>query len=101
MPGVIDFVDQNDIDGLNSVDGVSEVEPLFSTGRIEYAGQAIGLIIADTFEHAREAAQAVIITYANEQPPVLSIKDAIGSRNRVKCLRKLPPLQRGKTRGTF
>lgn len=36
--------------------------------------------MADTYEHARAAAKAVDITYTNEQPPILTIKDALDSK---------------------
>ncbi len=59
MTGVIDYVSAADIPGLNSVWGYEETRPdsiteeIFSTGQLYYAGQPIGLIIADTYEHAK------------------------------------------------
>ena len=47
--------------------------------QIYYAGQAVGLIVADTLDHARAGAQAVEITYTNQQPPITNIDDAIAA----------------------
>ncbi len=61
MPGVKSFVSAANIpsDGVNSVSGTISTsegvtnEEIFSSGRINYSGQAIGLIVADSYEHAR------------------------------------------------
>ena len=96
MPGVHSFVNHADIPGMNTVDGNQVTEPLFAINRSEYAGQAVGLILADTFEHAREAAKAVVISYSNQQPPVLYVRDAIDARNQMKHIIKETPTKVGK-----
>ncbi len=61
MTGVVGFVDASNIPpgGLNSVTGVVEdaeneiTEEIFSSGHLYYAGQSVGLVVADTYEHAR------------------------------------------------
>jgi xanthine dehydrogenase/oxidase len=58
MPGVVAYVDYKDIPGKNSAildNGFNE--QLFSSGKVFYAGQAIGLIVANTFEEAHSAAR--------------------------------------------
>ena len=52
MPGVVDYVNAADIPNINSIDGVLPVQ-IFAETRSYYAGQPVGLIIADTYEHAR------------------------------------------------
>ena len=52
-------------------------ELLFADDLIDYAGQAVGLVIADTFEQANTAAKLVDIVYIDKKPPILSIEDAI------------------------
>ena len=52
-------------------------EKLFSDGPVDYAGQAVGLVLAQTYETARNAAKLVNVTYKNINPPILSIADAI------------------------
>ena len=58
--------------------------------RSYYAGQPIGLVLADTFEHARAAAKAVVIQYTNMQPPLLAIPDALTKKNKAKYTTKVP-----------
>ena len=57
-------------------------EEIFSSGKIYCSGQAIGLLVADTLEHARAAAKAVKVDYANAQPPILTIEDALAGRKK-------------------
>ena len=65
MPGVVAYVDWNDIPGENNIQFFSWMRPsapkkeLFSTGRISGVGQVVGLICADTPEQARRAAKFV------------------------------------------
>ena len=84
MPGVVAYVDHTDIPGLNQavlpedpMPYEPSIEQLFTSGRVFYAGQAIGLILADSFEEAHRAARAVTVTYKNLQKPILSIKEAL------------------------
>ena len=64
MPGVVAYVDHNDIPGQNNVQLFSMMMPLpprevFSTGKISHVGQTIGAICAETPEQARRAAKLV------------------------------------------
>ena len=68
MPGVVDYVDWNDIPGENNVQLFSwftaaPVKELFSTGKINCVGQVVGVICADTPEQARRAAKFVYDKY--------------------------------------
>ncbi|RCJ20374.1 xanthine dehydrogenase [Nostoc minutum NIES-26] len=45
-----------------------------SDDKIHYAGQIIGLVVADTFERARDAAHLVKVEYATQKPLVEVIK---------------------------
>ncbi len=51
------------------------VPTVLQSTEVHYNGQPIGLVVADTFEHALEAAHMVKATYATEQP-VLDIATA-------------------------
>jgi len=74
MTGVVDFVSGSDVKGENDAgNGL----PIFATDSVGYNGQPIGLILADTQQHANEAVQYVKVTYKNIQTPVLTIQDAI------------------------
>jgi xanthine dehydrogenase YagR molybdenum-binding subunit len=46
----------------------SRVPTLLQDDRVHYNGQPIGLVVADTFEHATAAAHLVRITYDEERP---------------------------------
>ena len=86
MPGVIKILFAQDIPGINSfVPLTSEISPaltpekLFCDDFIDYNGQAIGLVVAETYEQATNAAKSVEITYKNIQKPLLSVFDAINA----------------------
>ena len=58
------YIDHNDIPGKNSaiIDGLLPIpdgsyEQIFTSGRVFYAGQAIGLILASSFELAHKASK--------------------------------------------
>ena len=65
MPGVVGYFDHTDIPGKNNVQCFSYMIPtapimeLFSSGKINYVGQVIGVICADTPEQAQRAAKFV------------------------------------------
>ena len=47
---------------------VGEVRPPFEDDRVYYAGQFVALVVAKTFEQARDAAALVNISYQEEKP---------------------------------
>jgi len=47
-----------------------EIRVVFEDDRVHYAGQYVALVIADTLQQARRAAELVKITYAAETPAV-------------------------------
>ena len=66
IDGVVDFVYADDVPGINGWKPWGETcEEIFSTGKIHYAGQSLGLIIAETREIALEAARNVKVVYSN------------------------------------
>jgi len=84
VPGVIGYVDHDDIPGINNVTAHKKfAEPVFVKTHISYAGQAIGLIVADSFEVAHKASRMVKIAYKNKRIPILSIKEALKYEERV------------------
>ena len=44
---------------------------------VEYAGQPVAMVIADTQAHANEMVKAVVVQYKQLGKPILTIKDAI------------------------
>nr|XP_058949586.1 xanthine dehydrogenase/oxidase-like isoform X1 [Pocillopora verrucosa] len=86
MPGVVKFITAADIPkgGINNFTPTSfglAVEEIFSSGNVSYAGQALGAIIADTQRHADEAAKAVKVTYKDQEPPLLTIDEAVAAES--------------------
>uniref|UniRef100_A0A1X7T605 Aldehyde oxidase/xanthine dehydrogenase first molybdopterin binding domain-containing protein n=1 Tax=Amphimedon queenslandica TaxID=400682 RepID=A0A1X7T605_AMPQE len=56
-------------------------EIVFATDVSEYAGQAVGLAVADTQEHALQMAKAVTLTYQSQGKQILTIQDAIDAKS--------------------
>ncbi|XP_013406957.1 xanthine dehydrogenase isoform X2 [Lingula anatina] len=83
VPGFVRFISAKDIPGENDVMGKfgQQKEMLFVTDQVEYAGQAIGLVVADTLAHAEAAASAVQVNYTDVQPPIVTIEDAIAKKS--------------------
>ena len=61
--GVVAYIDHQDIPGKNSAIINDEhgkdnsIEEIFTSGKVHYAGQAIGLILANSFELAHKASK--------------------------------------------
>ncbi|HTR85663.1 MAG TPA: xanthine dehydrogenase molybdopterin binding subunit [Reyranella sp.] len=61
MPGVVAVFGPDDIPGKNDVAAVGQNEPLFAVDRIDYAGQPLALVVAETLDAARHAAERAVI----------------------------------------
>ena len=84
VPGVVSFVSHQDIPGINNITFHKNfAEPLFVSSHVDYAGQAVGVIVASTSDIAHRAARLVRITYKNVKPLVLTIKDALKLEDRL------------------
>ncbi|XP_074617346.1 xanthine dehydrogenase/oxidase-like [Acropora palmata] len=84
LPGVVRYITVKDIPkgGINSfVPATYSPEEIFCSGEVIYAGQALGIIVADTQRHADEAAKAVRVTYKEQKPPILTIDEAIATKS--------------------
>ncbi|XP_059474057.1 uncharacterized protein LOC132195836 [Neocloeon triangulifer] len=89
--GVVAFFKASDIPGANNFASPGfypEVEEVFCSGQIRYAGQVVGLVVAKSRAIAIQAAGLVQIQYnnANAEKPILNVKDVIkmvGDRTRV------------------
>jgi xanthine dehydrogenase large subunit len=76
-PGVAAVLTAQDVPGINDV-GPSRGpgDPIFADGVVEYAGQSIFGVAADSIEHARQASERAIIEY-DILPPVMTIDEAL------------------------
>ncbi|KAK3885385.1 hypothetical protein Pcinc_010383 [Petrolisthes cinctipes] len=79
MNGVVNFVDASDIPGQNSfvVEAGPYPDPVFVEERCLYAGQPVGVVVAEDRNAAICAAKLVKVEYEDIQRPVLTIKEAI------------------------
>lgn len=74
--GVISVITYKDIPGINDFSGFELDEECLSSGNIEYYGQVIALVAAETEEIATKAAELANITYTT-QKPLITIDEAI------------------------
>ena len=71
--GVKKIITYRDIPGINDVGPVFKGDPIFTENNIEYFGQPIFAVAADTISLARKAVKKANITYL-EKKPILDIK---------------------------
>lgn len=63
-------------------------QPILAVDKVQYAGEGIAIIVAETLEAAQRAKSKVIIEYTDLEP-VLSIADAIQKRSFIADARKI------------
>ncbi len=82
-PGVVAVMTAADVPGVNDV-GPSRGpgDPIFADGLVEYAGQSIFGVAADSIAHARLAAERAVIDF-EVLPPVMTIDEAMAQENFV------------------
>ncbi|HMJ99491.1 MAG TPA: xanthine dehydrogenase molybdopterin binding subunit, partial [Reyranella sp.] len=59
--GVVGVFAAGDIPGHNNIAGAGKDEPLFAETRVEFAGQPLALVVADTLDAARAAVERAVI----------------------------------------
>ena len=79
-PGVAAILTAADIPGENDVGPAFRGEPLLAEDVVEYAGQAIAIVLADSLAKARAAAELVEVEYET-LPAILSIEDAMEKKS--------------------
>ncbi|MDH4992597.1 xanthine dehydrogenase molybdopterin binding subunit [Aquamicrobium lusatiense] len=74
-PGVVDVLTASDVPGVNEISpsGMND-DPVLADGKVEFHGQPIFCVIAETREQARRAARLAKIEY-EELPAVIDIWD--------------------------
>ncbi len=82
MPGVASVATAADVPGVNDVGPAVPGDPIFADGLVEYCGQSLFAVAADSIAHAREAASRAVIEY-EVLPPVLTIDAALAAENYV------------------
>lgn len=78
--GVVAVLRAKDLPFANDVSPVASPEPLLSKGRVEFHGQPLFLVVAETHLQARKAARLAKVRY-REEKPVLSIAEAMAAKS--------------------
>ncbi|MGE0119968.1 MAG: xanthine dehydrogenase molybdopterin binding subunit [Dongiaceae bacterium] len=82
-PGVACVLTADDVPGTNDVSPVGKHDdPIFARDEVEFTGQVLFAVAAETIEQARAAAKLAVVEYA-DLDPVLSIDEARRRRSYV------------------
>lgn len=87
MPGVVQIFTGRDF-AHNLWGTIFKDQPLLAVDKVNYAGEGIAIIVAETLEQAQRAKHKVIIEYT-DLDPVLSIQDAIKKESFIAPARKI------------
>jgi xanthine dehydrogenase large subunit len=75
-PGVVAVLTAADIPGENNVGPILHDDPILAADEVQFLGQPIFLVIAETVDQARRAARLAKVDY-EDLPPILTIEDAL------------------------
>ena len=75
IPGVAIAITKDDVPGQLDIGPVVAGDPLLADGKVEYVGQVVLAVAADSLETARKAAMAAIVEY-EDMEPVLDVVEA-------------------------
>ncbi len=81
-PGVVEVLSAADIPGDNNHGPMVADDPVFADGLVEYVGQSVFAVLADSVLHARQAARRARIDY-EELPAILDIDTALAQQSFV------------------
>ncbi len=82
VPGVAIAITSKDVPGQLDIGAVMPGDPLLADGKVEYVGQPVIAVAADSLETARKAAMAAIIEYEDLEP-VIDVVEALRKRHFV------------------
>jgi xanthine dehydrogenase large subunit len=82
IPGVAIAITSKDVPGQLDIGPVVAGDPLLADGKVEYVGQVVIAVGADSLETARKAAMAAIIEYEDLEP-VLDVVEALRKKHFV------------------
>jgi xanthine dehydrogenase large subunit len=96
-PGVIAVYTAEDIPGTNDCGPIIHDDPIFADGLVQYIGQPVFIVVADSHDNARRAARNAKIDY-EELPAILTAQQAKEAQSFV-----VPPMRlaRGDVRHAF
>jgi len=82
IPGVAIAITAKDVPGQLDIGAVLPGDPLLADRKVEFVGQPVIAVAADSLETARKAAMAAIIEYEDLEP-VLDVVDALRKKHFV------------------
>ncbi len=82
IPGVRIAITSKDVPGQLDIGAVLPGDPLLADGKVEYVGQPVIAVAANSLEAARKAAMAAVIEYEDLEP-VLCVEEALKKKHFV------------------
>ncbi|MRV74097.1 xanthine dehydrogenase molybdopterin binding subunit [Duganella sp. FT92W] len=86
-PGVVAVCTAADIPGANDCGPIIHDDPILADGLVQYVGQPMFIVVADSHDNARRAARKAVVDY-EELPALLTPQQARDANSFV-----LPPMQ--------
>jgi xanthine dehydrogenase large subunit len=83
-PGVVAVFAAGDVPGLNNIASPGKEEPLFAEDKVEFAGQPLAMVVADTLDAARAAAERATIDIEPGEP-ILDVATALARKAYVQA----------------
>jgi len=84
LPGVVAVLGPRDIPGRNDVAAIGQNEPLFAVDRIDFVGQTLAMVVAESLDAARAAAAQVVVEIEAGEP-ILDIATALARKAYVQA----------------
>ncbi|KAJ9584593.1 hypothetical protein L9F63_021063, partial [Diploptera punctata] len=104
IPGVLKFLMADDIPGMNSFSTLSDSlfyieshEEILCSGQVKYAGQPLGIIVAETNSLAIRATSKVKVKYIDVSVPNTSLRNVVASKDKSRIKWQAVPLHNGNT----
>ncbi len=80
MPGIRAVLLAEDVPGVNDTGVVRKDEPLLADQKVQFHGQIVALVVGDSLEVCRRAAEQVVIEY-EPLPAIITIEQAIAAQS--------------------
>jgi xanthine dehydrogenase large subunit len=79
-PGVAIVLTAREVPGVNDVSPFAGDDPMFADGLVEYWGQSLFAVAADTMAEARAAARLAVVEY-EDRPALITVDDAMEAKS--------------------
>ncbi len=81
-PGVVAVLSAADLTACNDIGPAAPGDPIFADGLVEFCGQSLFAVAAETADQARAAAGRAVVEY-QDLPPLLTVEEALAARSFV------------------